>query len=263
MLYGRASGGGKFGEIDPDFHDPFAISASNKDVRDACISYLERKLSDADLVAKMTPPHPPFSARPVLVDRDYNVLDAIQRDNVSLITEGIARVTSTGIETTDGGRHDFDVIVYATGFHATKYLFPMTVTGRNGKTIEDLWDKDGPRAYVGCMMPGFPNLWALYGPNTNGGLLVPSIHELVTLYALQCLEHLILEDKQFVDVKEAAYWAYNRMVDERGAHKAYTDPRSNSYYWSEYGRSVTNCPFTASEMWSFVHHPHFDELDIR
>jgi 4-hydroxyacetophenone monooxygenase len=37
----------------------------------------------------------------------------------------------------------------------------MTITGRGGQTLEELWAKDGARAYLGCMMPGFPNLWSI------------------------------------------------------------------------------------------------------
>ena len=55
----------------------------------------------------------------------------------------------------------------------------MTITGRDGKTIEELWAEDGARAYLGCMMPGFPNLWSIYGPNTNGGSAPPAFHEMV------------------------------------------------------------------------------------
>jgi cation diffusion facilitator CzcD-associated flavoprotein CzcO len=47
----------------------------------------------------------------------------------------------------EGTLHEADVIVYATGFHATEYLYPMTITGRGGRTFEDLWGKDGARAY--------------------------------------------------------------------------------------------------------------------
>ena len=106
-----------------------------------------------------------------MVDRDYCVLDAIQRDNVTLVTDGIRRINETGIETIDGTRHDVDVIVYATGFHASDYLFPMKVTGRGGRTLHGFWTKGGARAHRFCMVPGFPNLWSVYGPNTNGGLV--------------------------------------------------------------------------------------------
>lgn len=53
-------------------------------------------------------------------------------------------------------------------FHATEYLYPMTIIGRGGQKLEDLWKKEGARAYLGCMVPGFPNLFSVYGPNTNG-----------------------------------------------------------------------------------------------
>ncbi len=88
--------GGQFAgaaDIDPEFDDPQAISPANKRVRDSCIALLEQKLGDSELVAKMTPPHPVMSARPVRIDPDYSVLDAIQRDNVSLVTDNIRRFT--------------------------------------------------------------------------------------------------------------------------------------------------------------------------
>jgi 4-hydroxyacetophenone monooxygenase len=256
-------GGGDAGplvDIDPDFHDPYAISPGNKAVRDSCVAFLQQKLDDPDLVARMTPPHPPFSARPVLIDPDDSVLDALLRDNVSLVTDGIRRINQKGVETVDGAQHDVDVIVYATGFRASDYLFPMEIRGRGGVQLGDLWSKDGPRAYLGCMMPGFPNLWSIYGPNTNGGLLVASIHESAAMYMLRCLERLILNGKDAIEVEQEAYERYNSLLDLRGARRAYSDPRSNSYYWSEYGRSVTNCPFSAVEMWRFLSRPDWDDL---
>ena len=54
---------------------PSAHSTSS--MRDGSIAFLERKLNDPELVAKMTPPHPPWSQRPVIVDSEYSVLDAI------------------------------------------------------------------------------------------------------------------------------------------------------------------------------------------
>jgi 4-hydroxyacetophenone monooxygenase len=250
-------------EIDPEFDDPDALNERNRSARDSCIAFLERRLGDPELVAKMTPPHPVLSARPVVVDSDYSVLDAIQRDNVTLVTEGIRRITESGIEAKDGTHYDVDVIVYATGFHATDYLFPMTVTGREGTTIDEVWSDGGARAYLGCMIPGFPNLWTLYGPNTNGGgLPVAANHELVALYALKCIEGLILEDRKSVEVRPDAYWRYNRLIDERNARMAWSDPRARNYYWSDHGRSATMCPLVPTELWRLLRQPNLDELEI-
>jgi 4-hydroxyacetophenone monooxygenase len=253
----------KMTEVDPNFPDPHSCNASNKGARDACIAFLGSKLSDPELVATMTPPHPIWSARPVIVDPEYGILDAIQRDNVSLVTAGIKRINRTGIEALDGRQHDVDVIVFATGFHASEYLFPMTVTGRGGRTIEAQWGDGGARAYLSCMVPEFPNLWMLYGPNTNGALAPATCHEMVTLYAMQCIERLVLDDKRTIDVKEAAYWRHNRWIDKRNRRKVWSDSRAHTYYWTKYGRSATQNPLTAPELWRLLRQPDFADLEIR
>ncbi|MCB2048245.1 MAG: NAD(P)-binding domain-containing protein [Novosphingobium sp.] len=248
--------------IDPGFDDPHCCSASNKIARDVAVGFLKEKLKDPELVDMMTPEHPVWSARPIQVDPQYCILDAIQRDNVTLITDGIRRINKTGIETEDGRQIDVDVIAYATGFHANEYLFPMKITGRDGQTIEQLWAEGGARAYRTCMMPGFPNLFAIYGPNTNGSLSPATFHEMVACFALQCMEELILEGKSSVEVKPEPYWVYNRMIDERNNTRVWSDHRVQSYYWSKHGRSATMNPLRGPEMWAMLRKPDFSDLEI-
>jgi 4-hydroxyacetophenone monooxygenase len=246
--------------IDPDFDDPHAVSAGNKRAREVAIAFLNEKLNDPVLVEAMTPPHPVWSARPVAVDPEYSVLDVICRDDVTLVTDRIRRIRATGIETDDGRLHNVDVIVFATGFHATEYLFPMTVTGKDGLTTEALWKEGGARAYLGCMIPGFPNLWTVYGPNTNGALPPASFHEMIGIYALQCIEELILEEKSAVEVRPEAYWSYNRRIDEGNAKRAWADPRARTYYWTKHGRSATQNPLGNTEMWQMLRYPDFKDF---
>ena len=89
-----------------------------------------------------------------------------KRDNVELVTEPIAAITPHGVRCADGGEHPVDVIVFATGFHANRFLWPMEIVGRDGVTLRERWG-DEPRAYLGITVPGFPNLFCLYGPGTN------------------------------------------------------------------------------------------------
>jgi 4-hydroxyacetophenone monooxygenase len=261
-FYGAGPDFTKVFDIDPDFEDPHTCSPANKAARERTIEFLKSKLGESALVETMTPNHPPWSARPVAVDADYSILDALLRDNVSLVTSGIRRITPTGIEDNDGMQHDVDIIVYATGFRAADFLYPMTITGRGGRTIEELWAEDGARAYLGCMMPGFPNLWALYGPNTNGGLPVAQFHEVTMLYAMQCMERLILEDKTSIEVKENAYWRYNALVDRLNATKIWADPRAHNYWWTKHGRTSSQIPFTGYEVREFLRKPDFADLEI-
>jgi 4-hydroxyacetophenone monooxygenase len=257
---------GPLREIDPDFHgDPDACSAVNKQIRDERIEFIKKKLaSRPDLIEKMIPPHPPFSTRPVQVDSGYNLYDAIMRDDVALVTAGIERITPSSILTRDGVHHDVDVIVYATGFKANECLWPMEVIGRGGRSVQDLWAKDGPRAYLGAMLPGFPNLFLIYGPNMNpyGGLGVVNHEEMVTRFLLDCVKELVLTGKTSIDVTEQAYWGYNEQLDKREKYKIYKDPRANSYYRNEHGRSVTNCPFPGNEMWHRLRKPDLDDLIV-
>lgn len=249
-------------DVDPDFEDEHTCSAANKQARDRAIEFLESQIKDPELVAKMIPPHPPWSSRPVVVDPEDCVLQSIQQDNVKLVTAGVQRLTENAIVDDDGVHHVVDVIVWATGFKAHDFLYPMTVTGRNGLTLDRLWEKDGARAYLGCMIPGFPNLWVLYGPNTNGGLPVSQYHEMTMVYAMKCMEKLILEDKRAIDVTDEAFWRYNREVDEGNSKKLWADPRAQNYWWSKHGRTVSQTPFTGYQIRDHLKQPDWDDLII-
>jgi 4-hydroxyacetophenone monooxygenase len=244
--------------LDPDFDDPHAVSTDNKRIRSERIAFLKSQFPGRpDLVEKMTPPNPPFSSRPVLVDSKANVCTAIMRGDVSLVSEAIDRFTPNGIRTVDGVEHAVDAIVLATGFMANDFLAPMEVRGRNGRTIKELWEKDGARAYLGTLVPGFPNFFMLYGPNTNptGAGSLCQVEESTTKFIVECLGHLIVEGRKTIDITEDAYWRYNREVDRAGELKVYSDRRANNYYMNEFGRSAGNTPFDGRLFWSWLRSP--------
>ena len=256
-LYGPDSLGAAF-TADPTFKDVHARSAVNKRARDSRLEFLERKFADhPEMVEKMLPVAPPFSSRPVLVDSDYCVYDALLRDDCTLVTDGIRRIKENGIEVEGGGEYPVDVIVLATGFKANDFLWPMEVRGRNDQLLDQLWEKDGARAYLGTMLPGFPNFFMIYGPNTNatGGLGIFDFEEMVTRFALECIQHLILEGGQTVDVTLDGYWRYNNELDRQESLKIYKDPRANNYYQNEHGRSAANSPFDVRQMWNWLRRP--------
>lgn len=243
--------------VDPDFDDPLARSALNKAMRDGCISFISEKLGHRpDLMEQMIPVTPPMTSRPIRVDPDDNVYTALLRDDVSLVSERIERVTPNGI-VAGGVEHPLDVIVLATGFRANDFLWPMEVRGRGGVQPDELWAKDGPRAYIGSMMPGFPNLFMAYGPNTNnfGGLQVIDLLELEIRFALECIGGLIEQGRQSVEVTEDAYWRYNAELDQVESRMIYKDPRVSNYYQNEHGRSSVNGPIDIRRMWNWLRDP--------
>jgi hypothetical protein len=44
----------------------------------------------------------------------------------------------------------------------------MNAVGSRGTSVKDYFDKNGPTAYLGTLMPGFPNLFRLYGSYVPG-----------------------------------------------------------------------------------------------
>ena len=75
----------------------------------------------------------------------------------------IERIEPTGIRMSDGTLHELDVIVYATGFKADRFMRPMRVPGRKGTDLDSFW---GTRAtaYLAVTMPNFPTFFMLNGP---------------------------------------------------------------------------------------------------
>lgn len=124
-----------------------------------------RTVRDPDLRRRLTPDHQPMCRRLVISAGFYS---AMQRPNVHLVDTGIAYVEERGIVTADGTLHELDAIVLATGFDAHAFMRPMTLTGCDGLTVEQLWDA-GPKAHLGVALPGFPNFFMLMGPHSPVG----------------------------------------------------------------------------------------------
>jgi 4-hydroxyacetophenone monooxygenase len=151
--------------VDPHWDgDGRSVSASNDLLRQMLTMYYEAVFPEEDLRAEVLPSYPPIAKRVVLDGGAFPT--ALHRPNVSLVTTPIAEITPVGVRTADGVDHDLDVMVYGTGFQASKFLTPMRVLGSGGRDLHERWGGDA-RAYLGITVPGFPNLFLMYGPNTN------------------------------------------------------------------------------------------------
>ncbi|MCW2784782.1 MAG: monooxygenase, partial [Marmoricola sp.] len=141
-----------------------------------------RLIEDPVLRATLTPDSEPMCRR-LIVSPHY--FEAVQRDNVEVITTTIDHVEPTGIVTADGVLHECDVLVLATGFDAHAYLRPINLIGPDGYTLDDAWAA-GPRAYQTLAIPGFPNFFLFMGPNSPvGNYSLTAIAETQAGYALK------------------------------------------------------------------------------
>lgn len=205
-------------------------------------SYLAHKVPDPALRARLTPTDP-FGCKRTLVSSDW--YPAVQRDDVELVTSGIARVTPEGIVAEDGMERPADTIVLCTGFRAADYLRGISVTGRGGLGLHDHW-AGVPRAYHGLAVPGFPNFFMLYGPNTNqGGNSILLILEAQAQFVASALDALRTSGARSLEVTPEAM-ARHAAELRRDLTKTVWAGDCTSYFHNPAGDIVTQLPHTSA-----------------
>ena len=234
---------------DPDWRDARSVSEANDQLRAMLTANIEAMVGDdPELYAKCVPDYPPAGKR-MLVDNGH-WFRALKRDNVELVTDPIANINANGIETESGRQVDADVLIYATGFHASRLLFPMRIYGKDGVELHERWGAD-PRAYLGIVVPGYPNLFCCYGPNTNivvnGSIIFFS--ECEVRYIMGCLRLLMERGDAAMDCLADVHDAYNERIDAGNIGMAWGAENVSSWYKNEHGRVTQNWPFTLLEFW--------------
>lgn len=86
---------------------------------------------------------------------DAGYLEALCKENVTVISDDIQDFTSKGIKTVDGTEHEFDVIICATGFDVS-WRPPYPTIGRESRSLSKEWAK-APSTYLSITVPHFPN----------------------------------------------------------------------------------------------------------
>jgi 4-hydroxyacetophenone monooxygenase len=226
-----------------------SVSMANDFVRMMLTEYISGEFTGRDdLLAHVIPDYPPGAKRMI---RDNGVwAGALKRDNVSLVATPIREITARGIVTDDGVEHEVDVLIYGTGFQASKFLTPMNVYGRGGVELHEMWNGEA-RAYLGVTVPGFPNLFCLYGPNTNivvNGSIV-YFSECGVRYILELLREVLESGNRAADIRKDVHDEFNELVDAENKRMAWGASSVNSWYKNSKGRITQNWPFTLLEYW--------------
>jgi 4-hydroxyacetophenone monooxygenase len=242
-------------EKEDAWQDPRSVSAQNDEMRALLTqSMTEIVGADSPLLQKIIPSYPVAGKR-ILLDNG-NYLRALMRPNVELVTDSIREITETGVVTADGTRYDADVLIYGTGFQASRFLSPMKITGREGVDLQQHWAGD-PRAYLGITIPGFPNLFCCYGPNTNivvnGSIIFFS--ECEVRYILGCIQLLLARGDAALDCRRDVHDAYNRRIDAGNLRMAWGAANVPTWYKNDKGRVTQNWPFTLLEYWNQTRTP--------
>ena len=241
-------------EIDPAWaHPERSVSARNDRHREYLTEFIRSEIGEnhPDLLAKAIPGYPPYGKR-ILVDNHW--FRTLTRTNVDLVTDRIERVTSTGVLLETGEEFPVDVIVLATGFEASKLVWPLEVRGRGGVTLRDLWGDDDAQAYLGITVPGFPNLFCMYGPNTNlghGGSII-FVAECQARYVMACLTMLLERGLPSLEVRREVFDDYIRRLDEAHARLIWSHTGMDTWYRNKHGRVVSILPWRLIDYWELT-----------
>jgi hypothetical protein len=136
--------------------------------------------------------------------------------------------------------------VIATGFQAEHFLSTIDVRGRDGHSLREVWGPD-PRAFLGLMVPNFPNFFMLYGPNTNGGDVLFTL-ERQAEWISRTVQRAARARLGTVEIRKRLFEMADKIVERRMRKFAWASG-TNNYYTSETGRVVTQWPFTQTAYW--------------
>ncbi|MCE9630536.1 MAG: NAD(P)/FAD-dependent oxidoreductase [Planctomycetia bacterium] len=171
--------------------------------------FLKRCITEMQIRRKLVPRYS-MGCKRILTSNDY--YPALGRDHVEVVMEPIIEVRPWSVVTADGAERAVDAIVLATGFKPFNITDGMRVTGRAGASLAAAW-RNGPEAFRGVAVAGFPNLFLMMGPNTalaHNSIIV--MIEAQVRYIVQCLQWLADGRLDSVEVRPDVQRVYNERL---------------------------------------------------
>jgi cation diffusion facilitator CzcD-associated flavoprotein CzcO len=158
-----------FGVWMGQFSDTLTDPEANRLASEFIAKKIRQRVKDPTVAEKLIPKNHGLGTRRVPLETGY--YEVYNQPNVELVDINetpIERITPHGIKTS-AREHEFDIIIYATGFDAITGAFDrIDIRGIDGVRLRDLW-KDGPQTYLGVFVEGFPNLLMAMGPHAGLG----------------------------------------------------------------------------------------------
>ena len=207
-------------------------------------AHIARQISDPGLRAKVTPGYR-MGCKRVLLANDY--YSALAQQHVDLVTGPVSRITEHGVIGADGTEHPADVIIYGTGFHVTDAFSRADITGADGRSLAEQWQQ-GPEAYLGLTVAGFPNFFLLLGPNSGLGhnSMIFMIESQVR-YVIRCLD--LIDRRGPVTVGDGAQQRFNERLQRRLEGTVWTAGGCTSWYLDSSGVNRALWPGSTVGYW--------------
>ncbi|MBL4633637.1 MAG: NAD(P)-binding domain-containing protein [Kofleriaceae bacterium] len=189
---------------------------------------LHKHVKDKALREALTPAYPIGCKRVLLSDNYY---PSLVRDNVDLITTGIEKISADGIHDVLGGFHPVDAIIWGTGFTASDPLGGLSLQGRDGQCLREVWKSNDYQSYLGIVAHGFPNMFLMTGPNTGlGHTSIVVMIEAQANYIIQALKHLSRGVVRSLEVRTDVQETFSKEVQDKLQGTVWTSGCSSWYH---------------------------------
>ncbi|MFD0363896.1 flavin-containing monooxygenase [Nocardia sp. GCM10030253] len=201
---------------------------------------LKLEIRDPELRAKVTPNFR-IGCKRMLISNEY--YPALGRDNVDVVTDGIAEVRENSIVTKDGTEREIDALIVATGFHVTDSPAYNTIAGKDGRTLSEVFDEIGQQGYKGSSIANYPNMFFLLGPNVGLGhtSMVFMIESQIN-YIADALATIDRMGLRTVEVRRDKQDAYNAKLQSKLEGSVWNTGGCSSWYLDKHGNNTTLWP---------------------
>ncbi|TAL07140.1 MAG: NAD(P)/FAD-dependent oxidoreductase [Porticoccaceae bacterium] len=245
---------------DPNWaHPERSLNATNDGHRAYFTDYIKRELGDrTDLLDKVLPTFPPFGKRMLMDNGWYRML---RNPKVTLVDSAIDHIEGNKLVTKDGVAHEGDVLLIATGFNVLQFLSTYDLVGRSGRNLREVWGDEDASAYLGTVIPDFPNFFTLYGPNLqpgHGGSFI-FVAEMQVRYAMQMIDTMARNALGAVECKADVHDRYIEKVDAIHENMVWTHPGMTTYYRNSKGRIVVNSPYRNVDFFEMTRQVNLDD----
>jgi cyclohexanone monooxygenase len=215
---------------------------TNEAVNDVACEFVRDKIrgivKDETTAEALSPKDYPLGVKRICIDSDYFATYNLPHvELVDLREEPLEAVTETGVATATRS-FALDALVLATGYDAmTGALAAMEIRGRDGTSLKAAW-ADGPSAYLGLMVSGFPNLFVVTGPGSPSviGNVIHACENHVE-WITACLESMRAKGLTRIEPEHDAERGWMAHVADAASRTLY--PKANSWYQ---GANITGKP---------------------
>ena len=236
-----------------------SINEANDAMRELFTSAMLEQISDQSLVEKVIPDYPPFGKR--MLQDNGAWLEALHLPNVTLLSKEVECMSSKGV-VSSGKELEFDTIIFATGFKAQNFFYPINIDGGSG-SFEKIY-RDSPSSYLGITFSSLPNFFAMYGPGTNlahaGSIIFNS--ECQINYICSAIEYMLSNDLKVIRVKPEIEKQYQDKFDMRHEKMVWQHPKVSSWYQNSKGKVVTTSPWRLVEYWNWTNNFNQDDYEF-